>query len=60
MEIEARYWTSDENRLIRAVLANDIVQTKRLMAELEDKRIIDDWGGTMRHYLFSILPLQIK
>ena len=44
METEARYWTSDENRLIRAVLANDIVQTKRLMAELEDRRIIDDLG----------------
>ena len=44
METEARYWTLNENRLIRAVLANDIVETKRLMAELEDRRIIDDLG----------------
>lgn len=44
MEAEARYCTSEKNRLIRAVLANDIVETKRVMAELEDKRIIDDLG----------------
>lgn len=44
MEAEARYWTSEKNRLIRAVLANDIVEIKRVMAELEDKRIIDDLG----------------